>query len=67
MFTEALGQMGEAEVVLTWPAEGGERSDGDMFTRGTMWNDTRYPDGGYQTEFFQIVKDFNNGEVVKKP
>ena len=35
--------MGEADVVLTWP-EGGERNDGSMWNRGTMWNDTRFPD-----------------------
>ena len=66
MFSEALGQMGEAEVVLTWPAQGdgsgGDRREGG-WNRGTMWNDTEYSDGGYATKFFQIVKEFNDEDV----
>ena len=66
MFSEALGQMGEAEVVLTWPAQGeGRESREEGWNRGTMWNDTKYNDGGYPTEFFQIVKEYNGGANVK--
>ena len=66
MFSVALEQMGEAEVVLTWPAQGeGRENREEGWNRGTMWNDTKYSDGGHPTEFFQIVKEYNGGANVK--
>lgn len=60
MFIEATLEMQGAEVVLTWPAQGYEG-----WTRGTMWNNTQYKDGGYPTAFFNVVKDFNSNYILE--